>query len=588
MIAQQTWAIPRRWQARPIMLWVVYGAMIVHALLLITVPSYRHEDSLAGRSVYLCIIAIGIGYMIRSQPQTQPRVRWAWRINAIAIGGTILINMAAYLARRNQTPLPDTLVAGIFLGAYVLALIADTSIVPERWWKQGNARRIIIESLLVGCATLAILQSLIPPIMRTLELPWNADRQGELSYLAFDITMLFAIGLIRRWYGEYGNPQGRYSWQGLLCLLFSDMCYIGRHWLPDGGMAWMLLGSAFYGPFVVLLGYGSTLSVTDPPKQLEEDVGALATIVDEILWSYVPRLLFGLALALTLWVQPPDTPGLITILFLIAIAREVVATSDTRRVGAAWRQSMLEREARMVVRLFQHELKTYTSALHGYLPILRRILPPHDSDAPGSINPGTVMQNLDRIAANLDTLVRQLLILSGPTTPGERPQESVALDVLVRELAATIVPTQNITINVPTGLVTWGHRIDLALALGTALQNAHDAVALLNPAVEAYIGIQGWRTGKHIFIRIEDNGPGFSEEVLEALQQTLKRGLLVGGITSKPGGHGLGLVLIDRVAHNHGGSMTFGNLPYRRGAWIEITLAAMQETPEALEDHSNY
>jgi signal transduction histidine kinase len=65
-------------------------------------------------------------------------------------------------------------------------------------------------------------------------------------------------------------------------------------------------------------------------------------------------------------------------------------------------------------------------------------------------------------------------------------------------------------------------------------------------------------------MRLEDNGPGFDDEVLRHLFERR-----VKGRASR--GHGLGMAFVDAVARAHGGSVTAGNRN-SGGAWIAVTL----------------
>ncbi len=70
--------------------------------------------------------------------------------------------------------------------------------------------------------------------------------------------------------------------------------------------------------------------------------------------------------------------------------------------------------------------------------------------------------------------------------------------------------------------------------------------------------------GESMALICEDNGPGFSEDVLPHLFERRVRGL-------ESNGHGLGLAFIDAVARAHGGTVKAGNRP-NGGARIEVML----------------
>lgn len=58
----------------------------------------------------------------------------------------------------------------------------------------------------------------------------------------------------------------------------------------------------------------------------------------------------------------------------------------------------------------------------------------------------------------------------------------------------------------------------------------------------------------HIVVVIEDSGPGIAESELELMKQPFRRG----NRNNDGGGTGLGLTIADRVAGQHGGSLTLG------------------------------
>ena len=67
-----------------------------------------------------------------------------------------------------------------------------------------------------------------------------------------------------------------------------------------------------------------------------------------------------------------------------------------------------------------------------------------------------------------------------------------------------------------------------------------------------------------VSIVFEDNGPGFSTEVMPLLFESRVKG-------KQSNGHGLGLAFIDAVARAHGGTVTANNRP-KGGAQVTVTL----------------
>ncbi len=100
------------------------------------------------------------------------------------------------------------------------------------------------------------------------------------------------------------------------------------------------------------------------------------------------------------------------------------------------------------------------------------------------------------------------------------------------------------------------------LMLADASQLEHAIINLVKNAVEAQADPRtavvrvSWRvTGGNVEVRIEDNGPGIGDAT----------NLFVPFFTTKPEGSGIGLVLCQQIAENHGGSLALYNRDDRSG-----------------------
>jgi signal transduction histidine kinase len=97
-------------------------------------------------------------------------------------------------------------------------------------------------------------------------------------------------------------------------------------------------------------------------------------------------------------------------------------------------------------------------------------------------------------------------------------------------------------------------------ALINLVANAVDAALHTGGGVEAH-----WRReGDNVVLIIDDEGPGLADG----------GNLFVPFYTTKPDGSGIGLVLSQHIAENHGGSLTLENRAGRTGARARLSLPA--------------
>lgn len=122
-------------------------------------------------------------------------------------------------------------------------------------------------------------------------------------------------------------------------------------------------------------------------------------------------------------------------------------------------------------------------------------------------------------------------------------------------------------IEVPNGLSVRGDAIQIEQVLTNLIRNAADALAGIGTATKTdngVITVRGRRNERGIALRVEDNGPGFPEDVASRPLETF--------YTSKGTAHGtgLGLSICHMIAREHAGSLHIGNQD--RGAFVELLL----------------
>ncbi|MDF9391254.1 MULTISPECIES: sensor histidine kinase [Methylococcus] len=163
-------------------------------------------------------------------------------------------------------------------------------------------------------------------------------------------------------------------------------------------------------------------------------------------------------------------------------------------------------------------------------------------------------EHVERLELIIDELKRMGRLLNdllarGKHTPA--PARDFNLAAMLRDLVALTryqVPS-HITLNyeVPDGLTCHLPDSSLRQALLNLILNA---AAAIGPA-PGKIGIIVRTEGEQLIIRVCDNGPGFSDEIL-------KHGVRPFG-TGRPGGTGLGLVMVQRFIREVNGRMHLAN-----------------------------
>lgn len=161
---------------------------------------------------------------------------------------------------------------------------------------------------------------------------------------------------------------------------------------------------------------------------------------------------------------------------------------------------------------------------------------------------------LDRAQAQSERISRELSLLRSlpsahsPDLPVVRLSEVFAATLRVRESTAAAQGVRlAVSKNPPPALASPEY---LRIVLDNLLDNAFEA---LRDARGGSITLNAKPDGEKVRIRLEDSGPGVSEEVAEHLFEPLW--------SSKPSGLGLGLATARALARSMG-----GDLVYRRGA----------------------
>jgi nitrogen fixation/metabolism regulation signal transduction histidine kinase len=108
----------------------------------------------------------------------------------------------------------------------------------------------------------------------------------------------------------------------------------------------------------------------------------------------------------------------------------------------------------------------------------------------------------------------------------------------------------------------------LRQVLVNLIKNAREAVS---EGIDPHIRIRTLRHGDHVDLCVEDNGPGFANE--------LKGRMFEPYATTKPKGTGLGLPVVKKIVEEHHGSITVSNMEHG-GAQVCVRLPALIDKEE--------
>lgn len=215
-------------------------------------------------------------------------------------------------------------------------------------------------------------------------------------------------------------------------------------------------------------------------------------------------------------------------LFLTVLIGFVVVRYQRRAEG--------EKAWTAMARELAHQLGTPLSSLQGWLEVLR--LKP--DERPGALGETEVADAIGEDIERLERISHRFELI------GREPElESLSVRKVVSDLEqylAVRIPRLSkkgveLLVDVPPGLPrVMGNEVLLVWALENVVKNALDALAGRGGKITIYAREVG---GRWVSLRIRDTGPGVDPAVRDNLFEP--------GVSSKPGGWGVGLALSRRI-----------------------------------------
>jgi len=213
-----------------------------------------------------------------------------------------------------------------------------------------------------------------------------------------------------------------------------------------------------------------------------------------------------------------------------------------------------ERQAwRRLVRVLSHEINNSLAPIKSITASVQELIA-----KTGAADWAADAQNgLAIVATRAESLRR---FLASYARLARLPPPSLAevdVETWVRHVAG-LETRLHVTVRDGESMCVPADRDQLDQALINLVANAVDATLQTGGGVKAY-----WRReGRSVVVTVDDEGPGLADG----------GNLFVPFYTTKPDGSGIGLVLSQHIAENHGGSLTLENRDDGNGARARLSL----------------
>jgi two-component system sensor histidine kinase HydH len=206
-----------------------------------------------------------------------------------------------------------------------------------------------------------------------------------------------------------------------------------------------------------------------------------------------------------------------------------------------------------------HEIRNPLGAIFLHVDLLEEELQQPTPESPHEI--AQTLLEIRTQMGRLDDLVQDYLSLARVSTIELQPQD---LGLCIQAWGAEMqsqAAARGVTLQLE-GVESLGqiplHASTLRRALLNLVQNALDAVA-----EGGTVSVTGQGTATHVQLEVCDTGSGIAAERLERIFEPL--------YTTKPGGTGLGLYIVQEIVAAHGGQITVESVE-GQGATFRMTL----------------
>lgn len=230
------------------------------------------------------------------------------------------------------------------------------------------------------------------------------------------------------------------------------------------------------------------------------------------------------------------------------------------------RRAATEQAWTTMARELAHQLGTPISSLQGWAELLGL----REGDRPGRMTRKEIAAAITEDMVRLERVSRRFELVGTDPELGR-----VSLNELLAELRAymearlpRLGPGVALHVDVPDDLPeVQGNEVLLAWALENVIKNALDAVAGTGGSISISARPA---VGRWVLVQIRDTGPGVPSELRDRIFDP--------GVTTKPGGWGVGLTLTRRIVERvHGGRIELLD-GWERGVTFQVRLPRSAES----------
>lgn len=258
------------------------------------------------------------------------------------------------------------------------------------------------------------------------------------------------------------------------------------------------------------------------------------------------------------------------------LARYAVILSDVTQDKAKTQQEIQDERVKSVLQLsagVAHELGNPLNSLHIHLQLLNRQLGRmEDTTATRSLRKS--LEVCSGEVGRLDSIITHFLEAVRPREPDFQDLNLIvpleeSIEFLGPELeSAGIRVDIELTSSLP---VVLGDRDQIKQVFFNVIKNARQAMAS-----GGIIKIRASSDDEFVYIQIGDTGEGISPENLRKVFQPY--------FSTKKEGHGLGMMIVDRIMRDHGGQIGLDSRP-SVGTLVTLQFPQKHRRIRLLEDH---